>query len=121
MSKKSIRPHGAEGISHPRTVTKSPLTVNDLSTQRLLNAVDADLLVWTKVSIDALEQLDALFKTMKQMVDDNASLCAGALLERIGLLAALGSRVAAHMLNEVDCSRERYEEFAAQFRDGGAA
>lgn len=32
MSKKNIRPHGAEGISHPRTVTKSSLTVNTSST-----------------------------------------------------------------------------------------
>ncbi|MFJ3465328.1 hypothetical protein [Achromobacter spanius] len=32
MSKKNIRPQGAEGISHPRTVTKSSLTVNTSST-----------------------------------------------------------------------------------------
>ncbi len=32
MSKQSIRPQGAEGISHVRTIAKHPLTVNSLST-----------------------------------------------------------------------------------------
>lgn len=32
MSKSKIRPQGAEGISHPRNVAKSSLTVNDSST-----------------------------------------------------------------------------------------
>lgn len=40
MSKKDIRPQGAEGISHPRNVAKQSLTVNDSSMTRLLPAAD---------------------------------------------------------------------------------
>jgi hypothetical protein len=36
MSKKDIRPQGAEGISHPRNVAKASLTVNDSSADETL-------------------------------------------------------------------------------------
>ncbi|CUJ67782.1 hypothetical protein [Achromobacter sp. 2789STDY5608628] len=55
MSKKDIRPQGAEGISHPRNVAKASLTVNDSSMAELLRSVDNEALAWLEVSIDTLK------------------------------------------------------------------
>ncbi|MDH2052555.1 hypothetical protein [Achromobacter marplatensis] len=88
----------------------------------LLRAVDTELYCWTLVSIDTLEQLDELLTTIQQLADDRTARNPGAILRRIGRLAALGSRIAADTYNDIDCGGERFQELAAPLRAavGGA-
>ncbi len=116
MSKKDIRPQGAEGISHPCNVAKAPLTVNVSSTAPLLLAVDNELVCWAETSTDTLYQLEELFKAISAAAGNQQRMNAEAVLGRIAKLAALGAYVASDIANGVDCGRERYQELAKPFR-----
>jgi len=116
MSKKDIRPQGAEGISHPRNVANALLTVNDSSTAQLLLAVDNELVRWAETSMDTLYQLEELFKAISAAADNRQKMNAEAVLGRIAKLAALGAYVASDIANGVDCGRERFQELAKPFR-----
>lgn len=122
MSKKDIRPQGAEGTSHPLNVAKVSLTVNDSSMAQLLLAADNELLCWTETSIDTLYQLEELFKAITDCADHQRLPSPAAALGRISRLAAMGAFVASDIANGVDCGRERFQELAAPFREtaGGA-
>lgn len=122
MSKKDIRPQGAEGISHPCNVAKASLTVNDSSMAPLLTAVDNELAGWIDTSIDTLYQLEELFKAIADCANSRRHPNPVVLLARINKLAGLGAYVASDIANGADCGRERFQELAAPFRAiaGGA-
>lgn len=122
MSKKDIRPQGAEGISHPCNVSKASLTVNDSSMAPLLLAVDNELVCWIEASVEALLQLDELLKAIDAIARDQRYPNPATALGRISKLAAMGAYVAADIANGADCGRERFQEIAAPFRAaaGGA-
>lgn len=121
MSKEDIRPQGAEGISHPCNVAKASLTVNDSSTAELLRSVDSEVMAWLEVSIDTLLQLEQLLVAIRKDAEDPRAQNPGAVLSRIKRLADLGVYVASDIANSADCSRERFQEFAAQFRTGNGS
>ncbi|WP_241069519.1 hypothetical protein [Achromobacter insuavis] len=121
MSKKDIRPQGAEGISHPCNVAKASLTVNDSSTAELLRSVDNEVLVWLEVSIDTLLQLEQLLVAIRKEAEDPRAQHPGAALGRIKRLADLGVYVASDIANSADCSRERFQEIAEPFRTGNGS
>ncbi|MFY3139301.1 hypothetical protein ACOTFF_21705 [Achromobacter xylosoxidans] len=116
MSKKDIRPQGAEGISHPRNVAKPSLTVNDSSMAELLRSVDNEALAWLEVSIDTLLQLEQLLVAIRKEAENPRCQNPAAALGRIKHLADLGEYVASDIANGADCGRERFQEIAAPFR-----
>lgn len=118
MSKQDIRPQGAEGISHPQNVAKASLPVNDSSTAELLRSVDSEVMAWLEVSIDTLLQLEQLLVAIRKDAEDSRAQNPGAVLSRIKRLADLGVYVASDIANGADCSHERFQQFAAQFRTG---
>lgn len=110
-----------DGLVTPINVPKGSLTVNDLSTDALLLAVDENLVPWTRTSIDTLDQLAELLTTIQQIAEARAQSNLSMQLGRIRRLAAMGSRLAAETCNEVDCGRERFDDVASLYRAGGAA
>lgn len=122
MSKKDIRPQGAEGVSYPRNVAKPSFTVNEPSTAHLLLAADNELVGWIEASIDTLSQLEELLKAIRASAEDLRHPNPVVALNRISKLAAMGAYVASDIANGADCGRERFQELAAPFRAavGGA-
>ncbi|MNU92738.1 hypothetical protein D3C71_826620 [compost metagenome] len=110
-----------DGPFTPITVQNPTGDVKGNPLRALLVAVDSELHCWARVSIDTLDQLDELLKTIEQLANDHTAPNPGLVLGRIGRLAAIGSRIAADTCNDVDCGRERYEEIAGPLRAGGAA
>jgi hypothetical protein len=102
-------------VQKPSAIVKS----NGLSD--LLSATDNELLGWIETSIDALYQLEELFKAIATSAEDRRHTNPAVVLSRISKLAALGAYVATDIANGADCGRERFQELAAPFRAAAGA
>lgn len=110
-----------DGLVTSTKVAEATAVVNASSLRQILRATEDDLLSWLRISIETLDQLEEVFKSIRDLTDNRND--PQVMLSRIANLAALGSNVAADICNGADCGRERFEASAASFQAeiGGAA